>query len=124
MYTFLQEGEFVQITVEDSGRVAGFISRYGDGESDRGTFLNQFFKEGNLTGQKLIFSTKTVHGVWFEFKGKVERGSAQTPNDEGFHILKGTLIEFRTDANNKTSSKSRDVVFKSFPKSVEPGAQN
>ena len=36
MYAFLQDGEFVQVTVEDAGRVTGFVSRYGDLESDRG----------------------------------------------------------------------------------------
>lgn len=124
MYTFLQDGEFVQITVEDAGRVTGFISRYGDGESDRGTFLDQFFKDGKLEGQKLSFSTKTVHGVWFEFKGAVDRGAGKTPNDEGYHVLKGTLNEFRSDADKKVSWKSREVIFKSFPESMEPGKQN
>jgi len=121
MYTFLQEGEFVQITVEDAGRVTGFVSRYGDSESDRGTFLDQFFKEGKLEGQKLSFATKTVHGVWFEFKGAVDRGTGKAPNDEGYHVLKGTLTEFRTDANQKVSSKSREVIFKSFPEDMESG---
>jgi hypothetical protein len=120
MYTFLQEGEFVQVTVEDAGRVTGFVSRYGDGESDRGAFLDQFFKEGHLDGQKLSFLTQTVHGVWFEFKGTVERGEGKTPNDEGYHVLKGTLTEFHSDVNKKVSSKSRAVVFKSFPQSMEP----
>ncbi len=46
MYTFLREGEFVQVTIEDAGRVTGFVSRYGDLESDRGAFLDHFFKQG------------------------------------------------------------------------------
>jgi hypothetical protein len=120
MYTFLQEGEFVQITVEDEGRVTGFVSRYGDGESDRGAFLDQFFKKAKLEDQKLGFTTEIVHGVWFEFRGTAERGSGKTPNDEAYHVLKGTLTEFRTDVNKKTTSKSREVVFKSFPQSMEP----
>ena len=120
MYTFLQEGEFVQITVEDEGRVTGFVSRYGDGESDRGAFLDQFFQEGKLEGQKLAFTTQIVHSVWFDFKGTVERGTGKTPNEEAYYVLKGTLTEFRTDVNKKTTSKSRDVVFKSFPQSMEP----
>jgi len=124
MYTFLQDGEFVQITIEDEGRVTGFISRFGDRESDRGTFLDQFFKEGKLDGQKLSFTTKTVHGVSFEFKGVVERADGKTPNDEGYHLVKGTLVENRTDPNGKTSSKSREVVFKSFPESMEPSPHN
>lgn len=124
MYTFLRDGEFVQITIEDEGRVTGFISRFGDGESDRGTFLDQFFKEGRLDGRKLTFTTKTVHGVSFEFKGVLERADGKTPNDEGYHLVKGTLVENRTDPNSKTSSKSREVVFKSFPESMEPSPHN
>jgi len=118
MYTFLQDGEFVQITLEDAGRVTGFVSRYGDGESDRGAFLDQFFKDGKLDGKKLAFTTQTVHGVWFEFKGTLERDPGKTPDDEGYHILKGALTEFRTDINKKVSSKSRDVIFKSFPQDL------
>ena len=44
MYSFLKDGEFVQITVEDEGRVTGFVSRYGEGESDKGAFLDQYFR--------------------------------------------------------------------------------
>ena len=54
MYSFLQDGEFVQITVEDEGRVTGFISRYGDSDSDRGAFLDQFFKQGKLDGTNSV----------------------------------------------------------------------
>jgi hypothetical protein len=124
MYTFRQEGEFVQVTVEDEGRVTGFVSRYGDGESDRGVFLDQFFKTGKLDGPKLTFSTETVHGVWFDFKGNAERGSGKTPNEEAYHVLKGTLTEFRSDGNNKTTSKAHEVVFKSFPENMEPSTPN
>jgi len=122
MYTFLQEGEFVQVTVEDGGRVTGFISRYGDGESDRGAFLDQFFKDGKLEGAHLSFTTKTVHGVWFKFEGTASRGPAKTPDDEGFFTLTGTLTESREDVNKKASSKTREVTFKSFPKDINPSS--
>ena len=115
MYTFLREGEFVQITVEDAGHVTGFISRYGESESDRGAFLNQFFKQGKLDGHDLSFTTETVHGTWFEFKGKVDRGAAKARAQEGFYALKGTLTENSTDAEKKVSSKAREVEFELFP---------
>ena len=115
MYTFLKEGEFVQITVEDAGRVTGFISRYGSGESDKGAFLDQFFKTGKLDGNKLTFTTEIVHGVSFEFTGSVERGEGKNPGDEAYFVLKGTLTEKSTDVNKKVTAKSRDVVFKMFP---------
>jgi hypothetical protein len=116
IYSFLKEGEFVQVTVEDDNSVTGFISRYGDGENDKGTFLDQFFKSGKIDGNKLSFTTKVVHGVSFDFKGSVERGDGKDPEDEGYFVLKGALTENVTDANKKVTSRAQDVVFRKFPK--------
>lgn len=118
MYSFLRDGEFVQITVEDNGKLTGFVSRYGDLDSDRGAFLDQFFKETSIAGHDLSFTTETVHGVWFHFQGAVSRGPAKTVNDEGYYILKGTLTHHSADANRQDVAKSREVVFKSFPQDV------
>ena len=120
MYSFLREGEFVQVTVEDQGKVTGFVSRYGDLDSDKGAFLDHFFKTGKLDGNKLNFSTETVHGVWFEFKGTVDRGSGKNPGDEAYYVLNGTLTEYTTEASKKVSSKSREVSFKQFPQDLTP----
>jgi hypothetical protein len=115
MYSFLQDGEFVQVTVEDEGKVTGFVSRYGDLESDKGQFLDQFFKQGKLDGTKINFTTVIVHGVWFEFKGMIERGEGKNPGDEAYYVMKGTLTRSETDASKKTTSKSSEVAFKEFP---------
>lgn len=123
MYTFLKEGEFVQITVEEAGKVTGFVSRYGDLDSDRGmAFLDQFFKEGKLDGQKLSFTTETVHGEWFDFKGTVERGEGKNPGDEAYYVLKGTLLQYSQDPDKKVTSKTRDILFKLFPKDEKPAS--
>jgi hypothetical protein len=120
MYSFLKEGEFVQVTVEDAGRVTGFISRYGQGESDSGAFLDHFFKMGKLDGDKLSFATQTVHAVWFEFKGTVERGEGKNPGDEAYYVIKGILTENTSDANKKVSSHVQQVVFRMFPQDAAP----
>ena len=122
MYTFLQEGEFVQVTVEDDGHVAGFVSRFGDGASDKGAFLDQYFKSGKLDGSKLSFTTETIHGVSFDFQGGVERGEGKNPGDEAYFVLKGTLTENSSDVNKKVTSHSQDVVFKLFPQQAAPKA--
>jgi len=119
MYTFLREGEFVQIDMEEQGRITGFVSRYGDLESDRGAFLDQMIRKGSWQGNKLSFSTVPVHGIAFEFTGTVERGEGKTPGAEAYYVLKGTLTQVTTDADKKTSAKSRTVVFKSFPQDVQ-----
>jgi hypothetical protein len=123
MYAFLRDGEFVQVTVEDAGRLTGFVSRYGDLESDRGAFLDQFFKKAKLDGKKLSFTTDTVHGVWYEFKGTVERGEGKNLGDEAYYVLKGTLVQYTTDVNKKTLAKSREVSFKSFPQDFGNGPE-
>jgi hypothetical protein len=119
-YTFLKEGEFVQITIEDDNRVTGFISRFGDSENDKGEFLDQFFKSGKVDGNKLTFTTQIVHGIAFDFKGSVERGAGKDPGDESYYVLKGTLITSATDANKKVTSQSQEVAFKLFPKDAAP----
>jgi hypothetical protein len=120
MYMFLKDGEFVQITAEDAGKVTGFVSRYGEGESDKGAFLDQFLKSGKLDGNKLSFTTETVHGVWFDFKGSVERGEGKNPGDEAYYVLKGTLTQNSSDVNKKISSRALEVALKMFPKNAEP----
>jgi hypothetical protein len=120
MYSFLRDGEFVQVTVEDHGRVTGFVSRFGDSESDRGVFLDHFFKSGKLDANQLAFTTDTVHGISFEFRGTVERGEGKSRGDEAYYVLKGTLVENTTDEAKKTSSRSLGVALKSFPQDMAP----
>ena len=120
MYSFLKDGEFLQVTVEDEGRVTGFISRFGDGESDKGAFLDQFFKNGKLDGKILNFTTEQVHGTAFDFHGTVERGDGKNPGDEAYFLLKGTLTKSVTDVNKKISTQSQAVVLKSFPQDAGP----
>jgi hypothetical protein len=120
MYSFLHDGEFVQITAAENGNVIGFVSRYGRGEDDRDRFLEHFFKTGKLDANHLTFSTETVKGVWFEFRGMIERGEGKNQNDEGYYLLRGTLVENTTDADTKNASQSRNVLFKRFPQDVAP----
>lgn len=119
MYSFLRDGELVQVSVEDRGHVIGFVSRYADPEGDGG-FLDHFFKSGQLDGNRLAFTTETVRGIWFEFRGAVERGEGKSRSDEAYYVLKGTLVENTIDEAKKTASRSREVALKSFPQDMEP----
>jgi len=114
MYTFLREGEFVQITVE-SGKLSGFVSRYGERESDRDAFLDQFFSKASLEGNHISFTTKPVHGTWYEFFGDVNRGDAKTPDKEGYWIIRGTLKQYDQDEAGQVAAKSREVTMRSVP---------
>ena len=110
----------------DKSEASGYISRLGDLESDRGTFLDQFFSQASVQGHDVAFTTKQIHGVWFEFKGRFDRGPAKTKASDGYYVLRGTLKEFTTDANKNTTSRSREVEFKLLAQpddSDEPAAK-
>ncbi len=123
MYAFLKDGEFVQITVDDPTHVTGYVSRFGDGGSDKAEFIDHYFKNGKVDGNKLTFSTEIVRGLSFDFKGAVERGEGKTADDEAYFVLKGTLTENATDANKKVTSHASEVALKMFPKEPAPGVK-
>ena len=113
-YTFLREGEFVQLTVDD-GKLSGYISRFGDTESDKGQFIDQFFDKTSLVGDRLTFNTKTVHGVWYAFNGRVTVTPGKQPDSEGYRVMKGTLVQHTADQKAAEKVMQRQVEFKSFP---------
>jgi hypothetical protein len=117
MYSFLKDGEFLQITLED-GELSGFVSRFGDSESDRGQFIDQFFDKGTLKNDHLTFTTKTVHGVWYSFDGSIAKQPGKQPGQEGYRVIKGTLKQHLSDANKVDRIAERTVEFKSFPETV------
>jgi hypothetical protein len=116
MYSFLREGEFIQITIEEKGNVSGFISRFGDTEKDKNTFLDQFIQTGKLNGDHLTFTTKPVQASWFTFEGTIGRGEAKTDEELGYYAIHGKLRRFQTSTGNKTTEETRTVEFKSFPR--------
>ncbi len=125
MYSFLKDGEFLQINLDANG-VSGVISRQGTQESDRGQFLDLVFSSASVHGHDVAFATRPVHGVWFEFKGRFERGKAKDKTQDGFYLLRGTLTEHATDANKKTASHSHAVELKWLgqPDDSQPAAKS
>ncbi len=120
-YTFVHDGETLQVNVEED-KVAGWVTRFGEGESDKGQRIDQFFDKAELKGDQLSFTTKVIHGVWFEFQGQVARGPAKTRSEEGYYVLRGTLKQYTSDADKHVSAKEREVEFKLFPQEVDQKA--
>ena len=120
MYSFVKDGEFIQVTLEDKGKVSGFISRYGDSETDKGTFLDQFIKSGTSNGKQVSFTTESVHGVIYTFEGTFDRGPGKKPEDDGYFILRGTLTRNAGSADGKNAkTQTRQVEFRSFPRDAD-----
>jgi len=73
-------------------RLSGYITRLGDRESDEGEPLTFFFATSRLWGQRLAFTTRQVHGIWFSFDGTIVRGGALTRGRQGYYLLQGRLV--------------------------------
>jgi hypothetical protein len=121
MYTFLKEGEFVQLTVED-GKLSGFVSRFGDTESDKGEFIDQFFDKASLEGSHLSFKTKTVHAIWYEFDGTMSVAPGKKVGDEGYRLIRGKLTLHTSDAKGNDQASEKAVELKSFPDLRHPNS--
>ncbi|HSE48632.1 MAG TPA: hypothetical protein VLA96_05440 [Terriglobales bacterium] len=118
-YSFLQEGEDLQLDIND-GRVDGYISRLGDTDTDRDTILNHYLAKASLTGDKLTFTSKPVHAVWYEFSGTIGRGPAKSRAEDGYYQIVGTLIEHRQKNGKEESARQREVTFKLFADESAP----
>jgi hypothetical protein len=120
MYSFIKEGEFLQITL-DKNAVTGYISRMGESDSDDGVFLDQFFLKADVQGHDVSFTTRALHSVWYEFKGRFSRGPGKTKGDDGYYVLRGMLKELTSNNADRTvSSRSREVEFKLLAQPEDP----
>lgn len=120
MYSFLQDGEFIQISVEEGNRVTGFISCFGD--ADKTSFIDYFFDKAELHDHDIRFSTRKMQGKWFELQGKISRGEGKTRDDEGYYVIKGTLTQHTSDG--KPAAKESQVTLRSFPQDIEDEPPN
>jgi hypothetical protein len=117
LYSFVKEGESVQLTL-DEGELSGYITRFGESDSDKGQLIDQFFSKGSLKDNHLTFATKPVHGVWYEFEGTIQVQPGKAPGAEGYRVIKGTLKQHTADAKGNDKARERTVEFKSFPEGV------
>jgi hypothetical protein len=88
--------EVVEIILNGDGndvRLQGYLTRMGDGVSDRGAPLTYFFARTTVNPAQLTFITRQVHGIWWSFTGTIARGSAQMSTQKGYYFLNGTLTE-------------------------------
>lgn len=114
-YTFLGEDEDLQLSAVPGNILLGYVNTHGVGETDRHLLLAMFFQKGTVEGDEIYFITKPVHGLRYEFKGKISRGAAKSPAEEGYFQIVGTLTQHLADEEGKVVSHSREAMFRSMP---------
>jgi hypothetical protein len=114
-YSFLGADEDLQLSVVQGNILLGYVNTHGVGETDRHLLLAMFFQKGTIEGDQIYFITKPVHGLRYEFKGKIARGAAKSPAEEGYFEINGTLTSLLSDEEGRVTSRDRQVTFKSMP---------
>src|SRR5256885_1404838 len=114
-YTFLGEDEDLQLSAVPGNILLGYVNTHGVGETDRHLLLAMFFQKGTIEGDEVYFITKPVHGLRYEFRGKISRGLGKSPAEEGYFQIVGTLTQHLADEEGKVVSHSREATFKSMP---------
>ncbi len=112
MYSFLHDGESLQLTL-DHGKLGGWVSSFGFLDSDKDTLLDRFFEKASLQGNSVYFLSRRIHGCWVEFNGHVDHGQGRQRGQEGYYVLVGTLTQYTSDADVKVSARQREVTLKS-----------
>ena len=95
----------MQVTIQDD-RLTGYITKM---EGDAA--LTLFFDRSSLEGSRIGFTTSTVHGYRFEFKGMIVRGKVQSQMQSGFYEMEGELTTDRGQLH-----ESKRVRLKSTPR--------
>lgn len=95
-------GSVVQITV-DENRLVGYVTKM-----DQGIPLTLLFDRTTIDGNRLTFTTKAVHGLWYSFEGTIVRGNAASASVTGFYRLIGEWTTYHDGGREigKVSLKS------------------
>jgi hypothetical protein len=107
-YELDSDGSVVQITIEQ-GRLTGYVTKM-----DHEAALTLNFVRSTVEGERISFSTRTVHGLSYSFAGTIVRGDEAVPSKNGFYRMVGEWTAHR-DADVETES----VRLKSTPRSED-----
>lgn len=104
-YVLDDHGSVIQITLEHN-RLTGYVTRM-DGD----TALTLFFDKTAIEGNRLSFTTNTVHGLHYAFRGVITRGKAPELSSSGYYLLSGELT-----VNRGAAPAPEHVSLKSTPR--------
>lgn len=98
-YLLDESGSTVEVTIE-AGKISGYVTKMGDERSDKDTPVTFFFDQATVQGNRVTFTTKKIHGIWYSFDGGIVRGDLKTTREEnGYYLLRGAWTT-HDDARN------------------------
>ena len=104
-YELDERGSVIQITIEQN-RLTGYVTKM-----EQGTALTLFFDHTTIDGNRVTFTTKTVHGLRYTFAGAIVRGDAETASEAGFYRLAGEWTAYHDGVR-----ETKRVRLKSTPR--------
>jgi len=115
-YHFLSADDTLGI-LEEEGKLKGYIE-VAQGEEESDAVLTYEITSGSRKKDHVEFKTNTIHGRYYRFSGKVERGSGRGSDDPDYVRLVGDLetVTVKGDTGQE-SVERRHLVLKSLGKS-------
>jgi len=115
-YHFLSADDTLGI-LEEEGKLKGYIE-IAQGEEESDAVLTYDITSGLRKKDQVDFKTNTIHGRYYHFSGKVERGSGRGPDDPDYLRLVGDLETVTVKGDTGQESVDRKhLVLKSLGKS-------
>jgi hypothetical protein len=115
-YHFLSADDTLGI-LDEEGMLKGYIEVL-QGEEESDTVLTYDITLGSRKKDHVEFKTNTIHGHYYRFSGKVERGSGRGPDDPDYLRLVGDLeiVTVKGDSGQESVEK-KHLILKSLGKS-------
>jgi hypothetical protein len=115
-YQFLSADDTLGI-LDEEGMLKGYIEVL-QGEEESDTVLTYDITSGSRKKDHVEFKTNTIHGRYYRFSGKVERGSGRGPDDPDYLRLVGDLeaVTIKGDSGQESVEK-KHLILKSLGKS-------
>src|SRR5579875_162277 len=111
-YEFLQPYNTLAILQEDT-MLKGYIDVL-QGQSESDAILSYPIVNGDRKGNRVEFTTRKIHEIYYHFSGTVRRGSGKKPGEPDYLELVGELQTIQNNSvTNQQTVERRQVVFKS-----------
>jgi hypothetical protein len=115
-YHFLSVDDTLGL-LEEEGVLKGYIDVYQT-EEESDAILSYNIVRGTREKDRVEFKTNKIHGKYYRFRGKVQRGSGHEENDPDYLRLVGDveIVTVKSDIGDEAVQRMH-VVLKSFGKS-------
>ena len=89
-YRWGETGEVIELYAEN-GALRGYMTRRSERHVAGSAPITFAFSKAQIKDGAVSFTTRSIHGDWYSFTGRIVRGPSARPHQDGAFLLQGTL---------------------------------